>query len=102
MLGDIDSPLLRHIAKLREGKDEGLPPPTSAKLKETEFVKNRRHAFLCSLLYCMLVSMQNNLKNHKNKNNLYVTYKKGNDFLNLIFRQFYQKDNITSKRLMQF
>ena len=50
----------------------------------------------------MLVSMQNNLKNHKNKNNLYVTYKKGNDFLNLIFRQFYQKDNITSKRLMQF
>ena len=40
------------------------------RLKGTESAQNRKHTFLCYDLDCMLISLQNNLQNHKNKNNM--------------------------------
>ena len=40
------------------------------RLKGTEPIQNRKHTFLWYVLDCMPVSMQHNLKNHNDKNNI--------------------------------
>ena len=50
-------------ARSQEGWRGEDSPPTQ--LKGTEPTQNRKHTFLCYDLDCTLVSLQNNLQNHK-------------------------------------
>ena len=54
-------------ARSQERRGGGLSP---TRLKGTESAQNRKHTFLCYDLDCMLESMENNVKNHKNKSNI--------------------------------